>query len=49
MLKEMLFITVVGIILNSCCCQEQGVPPLRDLPDCPEQALPVRIPITPGK
>lgn len=35
MMKKIYFISFVGI-LSSCCCQEQGAPALRPMPNCDE-------------
>lgn len=33
------FVAVIGVmsVLTSCCCQEQGIPALRPMPNCDEQ------------
>lgn len=35
-MKKIYFISFVGI-MSSCCCQEQGIPALRPMPNCDEQ------------
>lgn len=42
MLKYAMMIVAAGV-LSACCCQEQGAPALRPLPDCTEQIQPVQI------
>ena len=49
MIKEMTFVIVAALILNSC-CQQQGVPVLRPMPTCSQQQQPeLMIPVTPDK
>ena len=43
------FITILTFVcLSSCCCQEQGVPALRPMPNCEQQPTMV-IPVKVGK
>lgn len=42
------FVAIVGVmyVLTSCCCQEQGIPALRPMPNCEQQIQPTfQIPV----
>lgn len=41
------FITILTFVcLSSCCCQEQGAPALRPMPNCEQQQQPtLQIPV----
>lgn len=41
------FAAVIGImgVLTSCCCQEQGAPALRPMPNCEQQQPTFQIPV----
>ena len=42
------FAAVIGVmgVLTSCCCQEQGAPALRPMPNCEQQIQPTfQIPV----
>lgn len=45
------FGAVIGVMcaLTSCCCQEQGVPALRPMPNCEQQQPTIVIPAKVGK
>ena len=41
------FAAVIGVmgVLTSCCCQEQGAPALRPMPNCEQQQPTFQIPV----
>ena len=42
------FVAVIGVmyVLTSCCCQKQGIPALRPMPNCEQQVQPtLQIPV----